>query len=200
MYTEHDRKNKKIGKTNKLALKVMSTILLATIVLIGLEVSGNNLFVLISVLILIIFSLAIFITGIKRILIARAAQQWPQVEAKIIECNIQQHIEPQKYSRLIYHYPELVVRYKYKDTEYQVNTYSLVRKDFRSLNRGKVEKTMENYQVGNVIHVYVSPENPEHSAIIPRMSKYQQSSCWGLIGSGILVTLLAIGAGVMGAL
>ena len=138
--------------------------------------------------------------GARRIVDARSAPSWPQVPAVVLESKVKQHIEPEKYSPLVYFYPEVMLKYQAGSGEHETSTYGLIKGDYRSLEKSDIEKIAARYLSGQVVQVYVSPSNPARAVLIPGMSAYYSSSSWALVVGGIIVAGLAASVGVINAL
>ena len=145
---------------------------------------------------LVILGIALCAIGARRIIDARSAHNWPQVPAVVLESKVKQHIEPEKYSPLVYFYPEVMLKYQADSNKYETSTYGLVKGDYRSLEKADAEEIAARYRSGEVVQVYVSPSNPARSVLIPGMSGYHSSSSWALVVGGIILASLAISAGV----
>jgi hypothetical protein len=151
-------------------------------------------------ILLVVLGISFCIIGARRIIDARSAPNWPQVPAVVLESKIKQHIEPEKYSPLVYFYPEVKLKYKAGSNEYETSTYGLVQGDYQSLEKTDVEKIATRYRSGEVVQVYVSPSNPARAVLIPSMSDYHSSSSWALVVGGFILAGLAVSVGVINAL
>jgi Protein of unknown function (DUF3592) len=124
--------------------------------------------------------------GFIGVLRALRVRSWREVRAVVIERQVAAtHVHIGQFHTA--YYPVVRFRYETASGPKESCAFSIARNDYRSFERGAVEKVLEPYEPGCTVSAYVSPSNPSEAVLRATVSRTTWSHYVAVTSGGTLV-------------
>lgn len=171
-----------LSRTKKKALLASLNIAGALIIILGLVTFCNHC----SWLFLFAFGVALCFYAGRELSRDAEIRNGLQVQGRILATSIGEVMQLGAVDYIEY-YPNIKFEYATPEGLMVADGYSISAKDYRNLDRIKIEKILADYPLYKDVIVYVSPQNYSLAALQPNISSYRRNHNIALLISGILI-------------